>query len=247
MSEDEKLYEELCKVLNETGCFHIFDVFDVIAVHDPTLPIVYQVPERLPYDIGYAMDRLSEKEIIQFDVHLQNGQKLMGTWFHLKNHRHGEIFRKKMGNQRYYDALFWSLKGIDENVKFHQFDTANNNFLGELRYSIALPQAIHIWKQALYYDELVRHFWNVPLAIMRYMANVRPISRDEYVRVRELAQATQPSFERLFPDPAPVYRRFRLSWLLHDWDEFWEAVNNDRQHFVNRKKRLYFYLNYEFK
>lgn len=140
-------------------------------------------------------------------------------------------------------------KVIDENIQFRQFTDPDPDQLKtpwmESTYRVALPQAIHIWNEALYYDDLIYNFWNVPLEILKYMANSKGYSNAaEYAPVRQFAKESQPAFERLFRDPAPLYRRFSFRWLFYDCDEFMCAVRDNRQRFVERKERLNFYANY---
>lgn len=144
-------------------------------------------------------------------------------------------------------------KGYQNNDLFFQYMFQSKCYADKKNlllspYSTALSQAIHVWKEALKYeyDDLIEKFWNVPLDIMKYMANVKPITEDEYAPIRQLAKETKPAFDRLFPDPAPRYSRFSLIWLLYDWDEFWEAVGDDRKRSAQKKERLNFYLNYKF-
>lgn len=99
------------------------------------------------------------------------------------------------------------------------------------------------------YDDLVTQFWDLPLGILDFLTIKLEFSEDEVAFIRQFAKETQPSFERLFPDPAPPLRRNFYSPLLRIMSRLGlgynsENADGDGQHFVERKKRLNFYANF---
>lgn len=250
-SEDDKLYAHLCEA-SEDEDEDVDFMYNLAAIQNPSLPVIAmhlykEDVEDSDIEEAYfnVLRHLHQKGIIVFDEANIDKQKdsrgkMYGVFFHFTNPRYSDILKKNMSKQLYHDKLFEALEFIESYIKYCKNLIRSNQPVGEILLDhIAIPQANHVWKQALNYDDLITKFWCVPIRIMEYMTmtNVKTFKDDDsYATVRQLVEVTRPHFQRLFPDPAPLGVRL-VQWILNDEDIF-ECVLSYREHFVVRKKLL---------